>query len=68
MIVAVSHGDKGLLYDADGSLIHRCVEANLDTGECVCLAVDDKGKWIVEDDQVKRIVVTRKPPLRFEPK
>jgi len=68
MIVSVSNGDKGLLYDADGLQIDKCIEANLDTGECVCLAVDDAGKVIVQEDEAKKNVIMHKPPLRFEPK
>lgn len=67
-IVSVANGDRGIVRDARGIEVKRCLSANLTTGKCVVYRTDSNG-LIVVDRKTRDAVrdeVFRSAPLTFE--
>lgn len=66
-VVAVD-GDWGDVFDADGNDINWVVRANLKTGWCECLQVDENGDFVTDTYGygTAKVTKTYPAPLRFE--
>ena len=62
VIVSVDRGDMGLVYDANGSKIEVCIEANLSTGRCVVFELRDGKKFV----GCKKLIKHYPSPMRFD--
>ena len=72
MIVSVARGDRGQVFDANGTRVENCVEANLTTGRCEVYELNENGStfiWYNESNhtmEAKKIVVYHKVPMSFQ--
>jgi hypothetical protein len=63
-VVSVGQGDYGHVFDAEGNPVDFCIDANLDTGECLVFETLN-GKVLVQDREAVRKTIVRPAPLRF---
>lgn len=56
------------VFDANGEQVQKCVEANLETGECIVFAKGDFNGYRLNEDrtEVVKETVMRPAPLRIE--
>jgi hypothetical protein len=66
-IVSRDNKDRGTVFDADGSPVLHCIEAEIETGRCIVIVTDEYGN--VQTDrlgiELERVEVQRPAPLTF---
>jgi len=66
VIVSVENGDKGFVTDANGLEVRRCLQADLETGECICQVLDKNGAIQLLGNEIATTKIKRPAPLKFE--
>ena len=67
MIVSVSQGDRGRLYDANGVEITAAVSVDTDNGKVVRLRMDENGRLLINGSEPLMEEKQFDAPLRFVP-